>query len=558
MAEQTATIEKKNGAPGAAEPFQGKREGTAPDGPPTNGAQPGGAEIAEEKGADPGRRRVLTVVGLVAVIGAAIWGYGFWQHSQTHVSTDDAYVSGNIVNVSPIISGTLNKLLVEEGDPVKAGQVIATLEDSSQRAAVAQAQAAYNAAVSQIPQAESALAYQQATSNAAIQHAQAALQSQIAKTRGAQAQVALTSSSMAHQVEQARQQVEAAVAQAAQVDAQVGTAQAAVTAARQNVKTAQNAANAASASVGSAQANYVRAAADEKRFAGLLAKQAVTQQQYDQARAAVDSAQSQLQAVRDQAAQAQSQVAASRAAVDQALSQLAAARKAASAAHRQVNVAQAGLGVATSNLGQINVQNSNLTSNIGSNAQAEADVANARAGSQQVTIKRQAIDTLKAQAQQAKAALDNAKVQLADTVIHAPTNGEVVKKATNMGAALSPGQTILTMTSGTRIWVTANFKETQLTDVKKGQEAEVEVDAYPNKVFRGQVLSINRATGASTALLPPDNATGNFTKVVQRVPVRIELIGSNEGGKWATEDDIRRLPQGSSVTATIDVSSKPK
>jgi membrane fusion protein (multidrug efflux system) len=143
-------------------------------------------------------------------------------------------------------------------------------------------------------------------------------------------------------------------------------------------------------------------------------------------------------------------------------------------------------------------------------------------------------------------------------VIAAPSDGMVVRKGVNVGAALTPGQTIITMTFGHDVWVTANFKETQLRGVKPGDPAEVEVDAIPGEVFKGVVVSVNEATGASTALLPPDNATGNFTKVVQRIPVKIALVaaGASERGKYATEQDIANLRQGMSVTATVDVSKR--
>ena len=99
----------------------------------------------------------------------------------------------------------------------------------------------------------------------------------------------------------------------------------------------------------------------------------------------------------------------------------------------------------------------------------------------------------------------------------------------------------MTITQGDYVYVTANFKETQLRDVKPGEEAEVEVDAFPNLTFKGKVGSINEATGATNALLPPDNATGNFTKVVQRIPVRIELVAAKDGDdkKYARAEDIR-------------------
>lgn len=506
---------------------------------------------------NPRRQLIIGIIVAAAVIFAIIWGISFYHYSQTHVSTDDAYVTGNLVNVSPIISGTLSQLTVEEGDNVKAGQLIGRLEDSGPRAALRQAQAAYAAAQSQIPQARISLVYQQQATNAAIKHAQAEISGQNARTLGAQQQVTLSAATVRNQVAQAQSQVAQAQAQAAGVRAQVSTALAGVQAQQQAVETAQRAADAAQANIAAAQANRDKAARDETRYATLVKQEAVTQQQYDAAAAAAISADSEWQAVKQQAAQAQSQVSTARANVRQAQAQLRTAQKQADAADQQVDVARAGLNLARANLSQIGIQQSNVANNVEQGGQAQADLANANAGKEQIALRQQEIATYQAQAAQAQASLANAQVTLNDNAIYAPTDGQVVRKTVNVGAALSPGQTIVTLTAGNEIWVTANFKETQLTHVRPGQPAEVEVDTFPGRIFKGQVQAIEEATGASTALLPPDNATGNFTKVVQRVPVRIKLIpaSDDEDKKYARAADIRSLRQGFSTSVTIDTSS---
>jgi membrane fusion protein (multidrug efflux system) len=506
---------------------------------------------------NPRRQLIIGLIVAVAVIFGIIWGVNFYHYSKTHVSTDDAYVTGNLVNVSPIISGTLSQLTVEEGDTVKAGQLIGRLEDSGPRAALRQAQAAYAAAESQIPQARISLVYQQEATKAAINHAQAEINGQSARTLGAQQQVTLSAATVRNQVAQAQSQVAQAEAQAAGVRAQVSTAEAGVQAQEQAVETAQRAADAAGANIAAAQANRDKAARDETRYATLVKQEAVTQQQYDAAAAAAISADSEWQAVKQQAAQAQSQVATARANVRQAQAQLRTAQKQADAADQQVDVARAGLNLARANFSQIGIQQSNVANNVEQGGQAQADLANAKAGSEQIALRQQEIATYQAQAAQAKASLENAQVLLNDNAIYAPTDGQVVRKTVNVGAALSPGQTIVTLTAGQEVWVTANFKETQLTHVRPGQPAEVEVDTFPGKIFKGEVQAIEDATGASTALLPPDNATGNFTKVVQRVSVRIKLIpaADEEDKKYARAADIRSLRQGFSTSVTIDTSS---
>lgn len=520
--------------------------------------------VKEEKDDKPagkkpaGPLKKLLIAGVVAalLVAGLIYGLSYYHYSQDHVSTDDAYVTGNLVNVSPIISGTLTQLLVDEGNVVKKGQPMGRLEDSGPRAAVQQAQASYQAALSQLPQAQQNLIYQQQATAAAIRKAQAELAAQQAKTSGAQQQVILSRNQVLNQVRQAESQVEQARQQAAQYDAQVQTARAGVNAQQQTVRTAQRAADTADAQLKGVQSNFEKNRTDVARYAKLVVQEAVTPQQYDAVKAAADSAESQFNAARFQSAQAHSQVNAARANVAQSQAQLRASQRAADAFHQNINVARAGLGIARANLSQIGIQQANVVGNLGQNSSALADLSTAQAGNTQVAVRRSQIRTFEAQVAQAKAALANAQVTLNDTLIPAPTDGTVIKKAVNVGSSLSPGQTVVTMTQGDYVYITANFKETQLRDVRPGQSVEIEVDSFPGRIFKGHVQSINEATGATQALLPPDNATGNFTKVVQRIPVRIELDAAkdNEDKKYARLQDIHNLRQGMSAAPTIDVS----
>jgi membrane fusion protein (multidrug efflux system) len=148
---------------------------------------------------------------------------------------------------------------------------------------------------------------------------------------------------------------------------------------------------------------------------------------------------------------------------------------------------------------------------------------------------------------QAEAALREAELALEHTAIVAPFDGTVGKKNVEPGANVSPGQALFALTEDSAVWVTANFKETQITEMNAGDAAEIRVDAFPDLRVRGRVESLSPATGAKYALLPPDNATGNFTKVVQRVPVRIAIDAvEGTGGP-------QRLPVGLSVSARVRV-----
>jgi membrane fusion protein (multidrug efflux system) len=187
-------------------------------------------------------------------------------------------------------------------------------------------------------------------------------------------------------------------------------------------------------------------------------------------------------------------------------------------------------------------------------AQAAADAARAQLISAQrsagaagagVTNAQAGVRLAQARLAAAQAARDNAALQLSYTRVTAPVAGIVSRKQVEVGQLVQAGQPLLTVVSDTGVWVTANFKETQLSDIKVGQPVELEVDAYGGCSAKGKVESLSAATGAKFALLPPDNATGNFTKVVQRVPVRIAIT---EGcGKD------QPLRPGMSVAAHVDV-----
>ncbi len=149
--------------------------------------------------------------------------------------------------------------------------------------------------------------------------------------------------------------------------------------------------------------------------------------------------------------------------------------------------------------------------------------------------------------QQAQADLDEAKLALSYTIIRAPFDGIVTRKDVHIGHRVEVGEPLMALVPAQGLYITANFKETQLTDVRVGQPAEIEADIYPGYIYHGHVDSISIGTGAAFALLPPENATGNWVKVVQRVPVKIVLDQAQP------EDKPLRL--GLSVEATIDINN---
>ena len=271
---------------------------------------------------------------------------------------------------------------------------------------------------------------------------------------------------------------------------QVSSTQADVAGARAGIAAAKQQVEAARAQLQQAEANNVKAQNDLLRYKQLVEKQEISQQQYDVAVAAAR---------------------ASAAAVD-------AARALVDSAQAQIMQAQAKL------------------------AQAEASSRNAQTAPQQMQITRSKAVSALADAQRKKADLDQAQLNLLYTKIVAPVAGAVSDRTVEVGQNVSPGQELMKIIPLSDVWITANFKETQLREMKVGQPVTIEVDAN-GRTYKGKVDSIAGASGARFSLLPPENATGNYVKVVQRIPVKIVL---NPG-----ENSDRSLRPGMSVTPKV-------
>jgi membrane fusion protein (multidrug efflux system) len=188
--------------------------------------------------------------------------------------------------------------------------------------------------------------------------------------------------------------------------------------------------------------------------------------------------------------------------------------------------------------------------------QAKADLevaqANYKAAQDQYKAALEQVGTTKSQLNvthtgvtQRQVDVDYAKLQLSYTIVKSPSGGITSKKNVQVGQLVQAGQTLFSVVNDNSIYITANFKETQLDKIRNGQKVEVDVDAYPEMKVSGEVFNFSPATGAKFSLLPPDNATGNFVKVVQRVPVKIKITGSKE--------DIEKLRPGMSVNVSVIV-----
>jgi len=403
------------------------------------------------------RRRGFLIVALLVLMVAIFFGGRYWLYARSHESTDDAFVDGHIIQVSPKVSGYVLKVYVTDNQQVKAGDLLAELDPRDLQAKLDQAKAALNAGAAQQKQAETQVTLTRASTRANVQQASAGVQQARSNVRGARAGAT---------AEQNRTTQAAAGIGAAEANAQQARAQ-----------------------LTAAEAEAARADADVPRYQALAEKDEVSLQRLDQAIAAARTANAQVAAARERVSAAEAQVSASRAATS-------AQASTAQRAQSQVGAAQAQVNEALGRLAQANT------------APQQVAVSQAQAASAGANI------------QQLEAAVAQAELELSYTKIYAPEDGRVTRKAVETGALVQVGQPLLAVVPGD-VWVTANFKENQIGSIKPGQPVDVSVDAYPDRVFKAHVDSIQAGTGARFSLIPPENATGSYVKVVQRVPVKI-------------------------------------
>ena len=362
----------------------------------------------------PWLRNLLRVLVVVAIIAAAL----FWWEGRKFEDTDDAQVDGHIYPISARVTGHVTKVNVEEGQFVKAGTVLVEIDDSDYKVAV--------------------------------EHAKADFLDAQAGSQAAQFNVPISQVGSSSQIHSAQSDV---------LNAEAG-----ISAAIKQVDEAE-------ARLVQAQANARTANADQARYATLVGKKEISQQQYDQAVAAATSANATVTA-------AEASVRSSQEIVKQARARL---------------------------------------------GQSQAALANAQITPKQISVTQARARAGEAQAARAQASLDQAELNLSYTKIIAPVDGVIGNRNAQVGQNVQVGQEMLSIVPLKDIWVTANFKETQLEHMRPGQSVEIKVDALGGQKFNGHVSNIGGATGARFSLLPPENATGNYVKVVQRSPVRVDF-----------------------------------
>ena len=349
-----------------------KTEPTVPTSPP-EGLLPAAAPAPAPAKKLNLRKLLLVGVAVATLAGASWYGYDYWTVGRFLVSTDDAYVKADNTTIAPKVSGYLKDVLVGDNEGVKAGQVLARIDDRDFKVAL----------------------------------------------------------------DQARADVEAANATIASKEAQLDVQQAVIKAARATLEVDQ--------------AAVTFAAQENKRYADLAATGSGSVQNAQQAQSRILSTQAAL----------------------------------------------------------------------------ERDTANLTSALKQVDLLKAEIVQAKAAAARAAALQHQAELNLGYTTIVSPIDGVVGNRTLRVGQFVQAGTQLMSIVPAEGAYVVANFKETQLTDVHAGQQVDIEVDMFPGQLVHGHVDSIAPASGQEFALLPPDNATGNFTKVVQRIPVKIALDAEN-------------------------------
>lgn len=411
------------------------------------------------------KQRKIAIVAAGAIAVAICIGY--YLHSRSYESTDNAFLEGNVIQISPRVPGQVLRVLVEDNQHVNQGDLLAEIDPADYDARLAEAQARLGGAQAQTNGAQTNVALTSTVTGAILTQADAGL--------GA-----------------ARNQVEVLRARLSQEEAGVRAATAV---------SAQ-----ADAHLAAAAAEAERAASDAERYRTLYRKDEVSKQMLDRAETDARAAAANHEA----------------------------ASQAVTAAHAQLAQAQAGQQSTAAALRQS--ENQVL--------QAAGRLHEAQSAPQQVLLRRADFDAGRSRLAEMDAALRQATLNQSYTRLYATGSGFITRKSVEPGNFVGTGQVLMGLVSD-RVWVVANFKETQLRNMHPGQPVTVKVDAYPQLKLRGRIDSIQSGTGARFSLLPAENATGNYVKVVQRVPVKIVLLDPPAAGY--------RLGPGMSVEPEVQV-----
>ncbi|WP_445248082.1 HlyD family secretion protein [Microcoleus sp. OTE_8_concoct_300] len=481
---------------------------------------------------------ILAALGLGA-IAAGSFGYRYWQYASIHQETENATVAGHIHQISSRVNGTVAEVLVQDNQQVKPGQLLIKLDPRDYQVKVQQAQAALENARRQAEAAEANISLASQTSQGKTAQAQGDIGSANAAISTAQAAI-----------REAEQGVPAAVAAVAEAEAGVPAAQAKVAQAEAGipqaeakVREAEAGIAAAQAQLAQAQANLVKTQADYRRYESLQEEGAIARQQLDSAKAAYEVAAGQSSAAQQGIAQARARLAQAKEGVTAAQAAVAQAQEGVKQAEAQVARAQVGVASAQA---KVALAQEGISAAVAKLAASKGGLQQAQATGEQTKVSRSQYDAAKAAIGQSEASVKDAQLQLSYTNITAPAAGQIGRKSVEVGQRVQPGTPLMAIVSND-LWVIANFKETQLANMKPGQKVEIKLDAFGGRKFEGRLDSFSPASGAQFSLLPPDNATGNFTKVVQRIPVKVVFDAESIKGYES------RIAPGMSATVNVEL-----
>ncbi len=464
-------------------------------------------ETVETEKPKRSRLPIYVVSGIIAVL--LIGGLGWWLYSRQFEKTDDAFVEGNISIISPQISSHVQRIYVKENQLVKKGDVLIELDSREAEANYEKAKAFVKTAEARKSKAAANLDLTQKTSRADLTQAS----SNYSAARNTVEQTRIASDSKLNSIEQAKNQTQTAEANLRQIEAQIPAAEATL---EQN-----------EAQVPAAQIKLENADSEYKRSQQLFEHGAISKQDLERDNRFLSDAQAAKISAQKQVNVAQAQL---------------------NALKSQVEVEKSRLNETKNNIvtAETNYRESLSNVNI---AASQADESKGKMTGADILPEQQAIGdsevkTAEAEVAQAQAALGQAELTLSYTKIYAPQDGYVSKPAVVEGQLVQPDQALMSI-SLPGIWVIANFKETQIERIQIGQPVDLYVDAYPSTTFHGKVESFQVGTGSRFSVLPSENASGNFVKVVQRIPVKIVFD--------AVPEDKYLLFPGMSVTPKIHV-----
>lgn len=381
-------------------------------------------------------QRVLLAVGLLAVLVVGYW----WLYQRHRVTTDDAYVMADSARISSRVKGCVQRVLVENDQPVRVGQPLVELDPRDHQVEVERSRALLERIDAQIRAAQLTVPLTDTLTDSQVQAAEAQVQASQDRLR-----------EVRHQVEQLQQKRLAALAE------------------------------------------HGHTARDLERYEALYLEGAGSAQQRDRASTAQKKARAQL---------------------DATVAEISAQEALLEAVRQETDRARA-----------------NYQASVGDRRRVE--------------IESHRLDALKAERSEIQARLLAAQLNLSYCTVAAPIQGYISQKSVQVGESIEPGQPLMAVVPLQDVYVEANYKETQLKNVRLGQPATIHADIYPGHQYRGRVVGIRAGTGAAFSLLPPENATGNWIKVVQRVPVKIELE--------SLPPRDRPLRVGLSLEVTIDI-----